>query len=118
MREQYIQIRSNAFEAVKNKQNPIIPMDFFYRYYLQEFEKQPKSRLFYKKDRFGGLIFDVNNDVIWEEVTTTQLPPQIFSQQFGMLLMGYFEDIMTVLDKVFNVSWLEDSQGNKIKLVV
>lgn len=117
MREAYIQIRKSTFEAQQKGQQPIIPMDWFYGFYLNEFENLPKTKKFIKKDMFGNAYIDDEGQIIWEELTTTQLPPQIFSQQFGIILMGYFEDIMDFLDKKFNVNWLCDKEGKKIKFV-
>lgn len=117
MRDAYIELRKNVFEDIINGRPPRIPMDFFYSYYVSQFEKQPKSRMFPKKDSLGGVLIDDEGNIIFGEVETQQIDPFNFSKQFSLLLMADFEGVMIILDKVFNISWLEDKDGNRIKLI-
>jgi hypothetical protein len=117
MREQYLELRKYIFECGKTGEQPIVSMDFFYAYYCGQFDSQPKSRPFMKKDMMGNIIFNHEGQVIWEQRDVEIIPPHIFSQQFGKLIMMGFSEILDFLDKKFHINWLEDKNGTKIKLV-
>jgi len=118
MREEYIEIRKSIFESLQKGEQPKLSIEFFYKYYLQEFENQPKTKLFPKTDMMGNIIFNEGGNIVLEERDVELIPLHIFSQQFGMLLMASFNDVFDWLDKIFHISWLCDSQGNKLKLVI
>lgn len=118
MKEEYIEIRKSIFESLQKGEQPKLSIDFFYKYYVQEFEKQPKTRMFPKTDRLGNLIVDENEYLIWEEREVELINIQQFSKSFGQLLMISFNDVFDYLDKIFKISWLCDSQGNKLKLII
>jgi hypothetical protein len=117
-REEYIQIRKNVFESISKNQQPTIPIDFFYRYYVEEFEKLPKIKKVLKKDLFGGVIFNEEGNAIFEEKENILLSIYEFSQYFGTFISFSNIDIFEILDKKFNISWLCDKLGNKLKLVI
>jgi hypothetical protein len=117
-REEYIQIRKNVFESMLKNQQPTIPIDFFYRYYVEEFEKLPKIKKIPKKDMFGGIIVDDKGNIIWEEKENILLSIYEFSQYFGTFISFSNIDIFETLDKKFNISWLCNKLGNKLKLVI
>jgi hypothetical protein len=128
MREEYIIIRENIFNAIKNNTQPSIPVDFFYRYYLQEFENLPKSRKSPVTDSMGNIIFDKNGDITWIDKETKVIPYDIFIRSFSSLMMMDTNSILEYLDKKFEINWLEKDTGNldmmgntifeKIKLVI
>lgn len=118
MKEDYISIRKGMVEAILRGQQPAIPVEFFYKYYLECFNDLPKTRMVGKRDGMGNFIFDSNGELIFEEIETQQIPLPVFVQKFGLMMMACFEEVMEIFDKKFNISWLEDKDGRKIKLVV
>jgi hypothetical protein len=117
MREQYIEMRKAIFELNQKGEQAGVNLGWFYSYYVEEFKNQPKERQFLKKDMFGQVYFDDNDKPIFYTQETHMLSFPEFQHQFGTFFMGYAEDIMTHLDKVYNVSWLCDKDGKYIKFI-
>lgn len=118
MKEEYTIMRENIFNSLRDNKQPSVPLDFFYRYYIKEFENQPKEKTLPRKDLFGSNIFDSNGNQIWEKIDTHFMNYNEFAQIFSNYLMMSFNDIFDFLDKKFGIDWLCDESGNKLKLIL
>jgi hypothetical protein len=118
MKEEYVLLRNSIFNSINEGEQPKIPIDFFYRYYVQNFDKLPKTKKLPKTDMMGNVIFNEFGEMVWKEINVELIPPGIFAQYFGTFISMSFNDILEELDKKFEVNWLCDKTGKKIKIVL
>ena len=117
MKEQYIEIRKNIWENQQKGEQVVLDINWFYVFYIKEFEKLPKSFTYFKKDMYGNFQINDNDEFISETIERQMLNQIQFNKVFGQGMMMYSDDILDHIDRYFNISWLCDSEGNKIKFI-
>lgn len=111
MRDSYIQIRKSIFEAKQKNQKVEINLGWFYAFYLQEFESQPSTRVYWKKDMFGVIMLDNFDNPQLDIVKPHKLSQSEFHHLFGQVMMMYSDSVLDHIDKKFNISWVEKPTG-------
>ncbi len=114
MRDQYIKMRkSNQFN-----------LNWFYFFYVSQFESLPKTRMVIVKDNLGNPIINEHEGIQiapgvmefkfrMKEIESQMISQNDFLQNFALVFQLYTDDILDVLDKHFNISKLiiNDPEG-------
>lgn len=118
-RVEYLKIRNNYIQSMLFKSVFKLPVDFFYKFYVDiEFPKFGSTFKIPVMTPFNEFETDSEGNILYKEMDRNLISFPVFNQYFSLSInAGYIKEVFEYLDSYFEMSILEDKDKQIIKAI-